>query len=145
MGQVAQAKQGDTVQVHYTGELSDGTVFDSSQGRGPLQFTIGQGPMIAGFQDAVVGMHPGESRTAQVPAEQAYGPRDETLVLAFSREKMQADLDLEIGDRLQVRRKDGNLVNVTVTEISASDVTMDGNHPLAGLDLTFEIELIEIL
>ena len=142
---MAQAKQGDTVQVHYTGELSDGTVFDSSQGRGPLQFTIGQGPMIAGFQDAVVGMYPGESKTAQVPAEQAYGPRDETLVLAFSRDKMQEDLDLEIGDRLQVRRKDGNLVNVTVTEISASDVTMDGNHPLAGQDLTFEIELIEIL
>lgn len=142
---MTQAKQGDTVQVHYTGTLSDGTVFDSSQGRGPLEFTIGQSHLIGGFERAVVGMNPGDSKTAQIPADQAYGSRNEELVLELSRERLPDDLDLEIDDRLQVRRKDGSLVDMTVTDISSSSVTLDGNHPLAGQDLTFEIQLVAIL
>lgn len=142
---MAQAKRGDTVRVHYTGKLSDGTVFDSSQGRGHLEFTIGQGPMIAGFQEAVVGMAPGEARTARIPAAQAYGLHDEKLVFLMDRQKMPDDIDLEVDDRLQVRRKDGSLVNVTVTEITESSLTLDGNHPLAGQDLTFDILLVDIV
>ena len=142
---MTQVKQGDTVQVHYRGKLDDGTVFDSSQGRGPLEFTVGQGHMIAGFQDAVVGMDAGDSKTVHIPAAQAYGPRDESVVLSMSREKMPEDIDLEISDRLQVRRKDGTMVNVTVTDISESSVTLDGNHPLAGQDLVFDIELVGIV
>lgn len=142
---MAQAKQGDTIHVHYTGRLNDGTVFDSSQGRGPLEFTIGQSHVVPGFEGAVVGMNPGESKTAQIPADQAYGPRDEELVLTMDRSRMPEDLDLEVDDRLQVRRKDGGLLDVTVTDISESSVTMDGNHPLAGQDLTFDIRLVEIV
>jgi FKBP-type peptidyl-prolyl cis-trans isomerase 2 len=142
---MAQVKQGDTVQVHYKGKLDDGTVFDSSHGRGPLEFTVGRGHVIAGFQDAVVGMDVGESKTVHIPADEAYGPRDESIVLSMSCEKMPEDMDLETGDRLQVRRKDGTMVNVTVTDISESSVTLDGNHPLAGQALVFDIELLGIL
>lgn len=142
---MAQAKQGDTVRVHYTGKLNDGTVFDSSQGRGPLEFTIGQSHVIPGFEQAVVGMNPGESKTAQIPPTQAYGPRDERLVLEMDRSRIPQDLELEIDDRLQVRRTDGKTLDVTVTAISESSVTLDGNHILAGQDLTFDIQLVEIV
>jgi peptidylprolyl isomerase len=140
-----QVNQGDTVRVHYTGKLDNGEVFDSSQGRGPLEFTVGESHVIAGFEAAVVGMQPGESKTAEIPATQAYGAHDEELLIVMSREKLPEDLDLEVGDRLQVRRTDGRIVPVTVTEISESDVTLDANHPLAGETLIFDIELIEIL
>ena len=142
---MAQAQQGDTVRVHYTGTLSDGTVFDSSHGRDPLEFTLGQGKVIPGFEQAVIGMDLGESRTAQVPVNQAYGPRDERMVLEIDRQQVPEDVELEIGDQLQLRRRDGGMSVVTVTAMTESSVTLDGNHPLAGEDLTFDIELVEIV
>jgi peptidylprolyl isomerase len=142
---MAQAQQGDTVRVHYTGTLSDGTVFDSSQGRDPLEFTLGQGKVIPGFEQAVIGMGLGESRTAQIPVNQAYGPRDERMVLEIDRQQVPEDVELEIGDQLQLRRRDGDMSVVTVTDMTESSVTLDGNHPLAGEDLTFDIELVEII
>jgi peptidylprolyl isomerase len=142
---MTQAKLGDTVRVHYTGKLSDGTVFDTSSGRDPLQFTIGKAQVIPGFEKAVVGMDLGESRIAEIAVSQAYGPRDERLVLTVGKDQIPQDLQIEVNDRLQVRRPDGEALVVTVTGISEQDVTLDGNHPLAGQDLTFDIELIEIV
>ncbi len=141
---MTQAKQGDTVKVHYTGSLGDGTVFDSSAKRSPLEFTVGQGQVISGFETAVEGMETGDRKTVVIPAAQAYGRRDERLVVRMDRSRMPEDLDLEVEDRLQVRRPDGQVMDVTVTAITDSMVTLDGNHFLAGQDLTFEIELIEI-
>jgi peptidylprolyl isomerase len=141
---MAQAKSGDTVKVHYTGRLDDGTVFDSSADRDPLQFTIGASQVIAGFEQAATGMSLGESKTATFPADQAYGPRDERMVMAVSRDQLPPDLKVKVNDQLQMRRPDGRAQIVTVTAVSESDVTLDGNHPLAGQDLTFDIELVEI-
>jgi peptidylprolyl isomerase len=142
---MTQAKQGDTVRVHYTGTLDDGTVFDSSQGHAPLEFTIGQHKVIPGFEDAVLGMNLGASATAHIPVDQAYGPHDPQMIFEFERKQVPADVELEIGDQLQVRRRDGGMAVVTVTAITESSVTLDGNHPLAGEDLTFDIELVEIV
>jgi len=142
---MAQAKSGDTVKVHYTGRLDDGTVFDSSTGRDPLQFTIGASQVIAGFEKAATGMSLGESKTATFPADQAYGTRDERMVMAVSRDQLPPDLKVKVDDQLQMRRPDGRAQIVTVTAVSESDVTLDGNHPLAGQDLTFDIELVEIV
>jgi len=141
---MAQAKQGDTVSVHYTGKLADGTIFDSSNGGDPLQFTIGAGQIIPGFDQAVIGMNPGESKTINVPADEAYGPHHEEWVLAVDRREMPADLNPEVGQQLQVRHPDGRTTVVVVTDVSESAVTLDGNHPLAGKDLTFDIQLVEI-
>ena len=141
---MAQAKQGDTVQVHYTGSLGDGTVFDSSANRSPLDFTVGQGQVIPGFEQAVDGMEIGDQKTVVIPADQAYGVRDERLVVHMDKSRLPKDVDLELEDRLQIRRPDGRIMNVTVTEITDSAVKLDGNHFLAGQDLTFEIELVAI-
>ena len=141
---MTKAKQGDTVQVHYTGSLGDGTVFDSSAKRSPLEFTVGQGQVIPGFEQAVDGMAVGDQKTVVIPAAQAYGVRDEGLVVRMDRSRLPKDLELELEDRLQVRRPDGQIMNVTVTAITPSAVTLDGNHFLAGQDLTFEIELVAI-
>ena len=141
---MAQAKQGDTVKVHYTGTLNDGTIFDSSQGRDPLQFTIGENSVIPGFEQAVTGLGLGESTKTEIPADQAYGARDERLITAVPRDRIPQDLKIAVDDRLQVRRPDGGMSVVTVTAVTESNVTLDGNHPLAGMDLTFDIELVEI-
>jgi peptidylprolyl isomerase len=141
---VTQAKQGDTVKVHYTGTLNDGTVFDSSQGRDPLQFTIGEQNVIPGFEQAVIGLGIGETVKTEIPANQAYGARDERLVAQIPRDRIPQDMQLTVDDRLQVRRPDGGMAVMTVTAMSESNVTLDGNHPLAGMDLTFDIELVEI-
>ena len=142
---MAQAKHGDTVKVHYTGKLDDGTVFDTSIKRDPLQLTIGEGRVIPGFEQAVVGMKPGESKTAKVPADKAYGPHREEMVLEVDRNQFPEHLKPKVGERLQVRQPDGQTIIVTVTDISEASVTLDGNHPLAGKDLTFDIQLIEIV
>jgi peptidylprolyl isomerase len=139
-----QAKRGDTVQVHYTGTLRDGSVFDSSQGRGPLEFTIGQSHVIPGFEHAVLGMKVGDTRTVEIPPDQAYGAHDETLVIQIDPSRVPPDADLKVDDRMRVRRKDGSMLNVTVTAVSEAGVTLDGNHPLAGENLTFQIELVGI-
>jgi peptidylprolyl isomerase len=141
---MAQAKHGDTVKVHYTGKLGDGSIFDTSANRAPLEFTIGEAQVIPGFEQAVVGMDTGEQRTTVIPAVQAYGARDEHLVIEMDKSRLPEDLDLEVDDRLQVRRTDGQIIDVTVTAITNAGVTLDGNHFLAGQDLTFDIELVEI-
>jgi peptidylprolyl isomerase len=139
---MAAAGQGNTVTVHYTGKLEDGTVFDTSKGREPLEFTLGEHQVIAGFEQAVLGMSEGQAKTAEIPAEQAYGPRDERLVTTVNRDRVPAQVSLN--DRLQVRRPDGKTFVVTVTELSDQSVTLDANHPLAGKDLTFDIELVGV-
>lgn len=142
---MAQAKQGDTVKVHYTGKFEDGTVFDTSMNREPLEFTIGEGQLIPGFEKAVVGMEPGQSLTTEVPAEEAYGPYDEEMLLVVGKDQFPTDVDPQVDQQLQVRQADGRTFVVRVTDVSDSEVTLDANHPLAGEDLTFEIELLEIV
>jgi peptidylprolyl isomerase len=138
------AKKGDTVKVHYTGKLSNDTVFDSSDGREPLQFKIGEGSLIAGFEEAVIGMDTGESKTVTLNPEKAYGDHHRELVVEVRRDQFPADLKPEIGQRLTLNMSDQQKAMVTVTEISENAVTLDANHPLAGKDLIFDIKLLEI-
>jgi peptidylprolyl isomerase len=139
-----QAKHGDTVRVHYRGELQDGSVFDASDGE-PLQFTIGGGQVMPGFEEAVLGMNPGDSKTAELPAEKAFGPYQEDMVAVLDKSQFIGDEEPEVGQRLQIPQPDGPPVDVTVTGVTESEVTVDANHPLAGEDLTFDIELIDIV
>jgi peptidylprolyl isomerase len=139
-----QAKIGDTVLVHYTGKLQDGTVFDSSADRDPLQFALGAGDVIPGFESAIVGMSPGESKTQNIPCDQAYGPHRPDMVAVVGREQIPADLPLEIGMELELQHPSGQVIPVTITEIAGAEITLDANHPLAGQDLTFEINLVEV-
>ena len=141
---MSQAKNGDTVKVHYTGRLDDGTVFDSSIGREPLEFTIGAGQVIPGFDQGVTGMSPGESKTVKIPSDQAYGPRYEENVLVIDRSEFPEDMNPQIGDRLQMTDPEGRAFLVVVTESTPTNVTLDANHPLAGKDLTFDLQLVEI-
>ncbi len=142
---MTQAKSGDTVRVHYKGKLEDGTVFDSSEGREPLEFTVGGGQIIRGFDEAVIGMSPGESKTERIPSDAAYGPHRVEMVVEVNRNVVPPDLNLEVGQRLELQGKDGNLVPVMVSKLSDGSVTLDGNHPLAGKDVIFSIELVEIV
>src|SRR3990172_4098153 len=141
---MAQAKTGDTVHVNYTGKLADGTIFDTSRDRHPVQFTIGKGQLIAGFEQAVIGMNKGESKTVVIPADQAYGPRLEESVAAVDRKHLPADLKAEVGQRLEITQTDDRTILVTVVKVSEASMTLDANHPLAGKDLTFDIELVGI-
>ncbi|MEI7933896.1 MAG: peptidylprolyl isomerase [Chlorobiaceae bacterium] len=142
---MAQAKKGDTVKVHYTGTLEDGTLFDTSAEREPLKFTIGGGQVIPGFDLAVIDMVPGEVRVTVIPVEEAYGEHSTELVTDVDRERFPADMELEIGQQLQVGLADGEQAVVMIVDLSDTSVTLDANHPLAGQQLTFEIELVEIL
>ncbi|MEI7748490.1 MAG: peptidylprolyl isomerase [Chlorobiaceae bacterium] len=142
---MAQAKKGDTVKVHYTGTLEDGTMFDTSAEREPLKFTIGGGQVIPGFDLAVIDMVPGDVRVTVIPAEEAYGEHSTELVTDVDRERFPADMELEIGQQLQVGLADGEQAVVMIVDLSDTSVTLDANHPLAGQQLTFEIELVEIL
>ncbi|MFC2058276.1 FKBP-type peptidyl-prolyl cis-trans isomerase [Chloroflexota bacterium] len=140
-----EAKSGDTVSVHYTGTLDDGTVFDSSIGGDTLQFTIGNGEMIPGFEQAVTGMKIGESKTVKITADEAYGPHQEDLVFTVALSEVPENIDPQVGQLLGIEMADGSQVYVLVTEVTESYVTLDANHPLAGKDLTFEIHLVEIM
>jgi len=142
---MAAAKRGDTVKVHYTGKLEDGTIFDSSTDREPLQFTIGEELLIPGFEEAIIGMSPGETKTAVVSADQAYGPYREEMVLEVDRTQLPPELEPEIGQQLQMQQPDGQVVLIKIVDVSDSVVKLDANHPLAGKDLTFDIQLLEIL
>jgi len=139
-----QVKTGDTVKVHYTGTLEDGSVFDTSLEREPLEFTLGQGQLIRGFEQAVVGMRVGESKTVNIPADQAYGPYNNELISVIERDELPENLDPEVGQQLQAQQSDGQIRIVTVIDVSETSITVDANPPLAGKDLTFEIELVEI-
>ncbi|MAF85055.1 MAG: peptidylprolyl isomerase [Dehalococcoidales bacterium] len=138
------AKDGDTVKVHYTGTLEDGTTFDTSVGREPLEFTLGEGRVIPGFEEAVKGMQVGQSKTVTIPPERAYGLRLDDLVLVIEREQLPENLDPEVGQQLQMQQADARTTVVVVTDVSETTITVDANHPLAGKGLTFEIELVEI-
>lgn len=141
---MSQAKQGDTVKVHYTGKLQDGNVFDSSVNREPLEFTLGAGNMIPGFEQAVQGMNIGDKKTAEIPSEQAYGEKREDMIISVPRENVPGDIEPEVGQQLAIQQQGGQQVPVTVTEVTEEKVVLDANHPLAGKDLVFEIELVEI-
>ncbi|TVP66355.1 MAG: peptidylprolyl isomerase [Leptolyngbya sp. LCM1.Bin17] len=141
---MTQAKLGDNVSIHYTGKLEDGTVFDSSRDRDPLQFSLGGGQVIPGFEAAVVGMTPGDSKTEVVDAEAAYGPHRDEMVMVVERTQIPEDIPLDIGVQLQLRGPQGQLLPVLVTELSDAEVTLDANHPLAGETLIFDIELLDI-
>ena len=141
---MTQAKQGDTVKIHYTGRLQDGSVFDSSSSREPLLFTIGSGQVIPGFEDAVTGMQKGENKTVDIPCDKAYGARNPSMVMQVDRKHVPADIAPEVGLRLQMGSPSGELVAVEVIEVNDENITLDANPPLAGEDLTFDIELVEI-
>jgi len=141
---MAIAKQGDKVNVHYTGKLNDGSIFDTSQDRDPLQFTIGSGEVIPGFEEAIVGMNPGDSKTVTIESGQAYGDHREEMVVEVARDQIPENIQPEVGLQLQIDREDGQITVVTVMEMNDSTVTLDANHPLAGKDLTFELELVDI-
>jgi peptidylprolyl isomerase len=141
---MSQAKPGDTVSIHYTGTLDDGTQFDSSDGRDPLQFTIGTGQVIPGFDKAVEGMAVGDSKSVNIPPEDAYGPRHDQMIQDVPKTALPDDLEPVEGMALQAQGQDGQVINLTVTEVSDESITVDGNHPLAGQALNFDIELVEI-
>lgn len=140
-----QAKTGDKVRVHYTGKLTDGTQFDSSTGRDPLEFILGSGMVIAGFDDAITGMDLGAKTTVTIPAEKAYGPRHDEMVVKVSRAQLPPDLKFSVGQRFALPQPDGRQAMLKVADITDAEVTFDGNHELAGKDLVFEIELVEIV
>lgn len=142
---MTQAKNGDTVKIHYTGKLQDGSVFDSSNGREPLQFNIGSGQVIPGFEEAVTGMKVGEKKTAEIPSDKAYGKSDPSLVMVVDKKHVPPEIKPEVGLRLEVGSPSGELLVVTVIEVTDENITLDANPPLAGEDLTFEIELVEIV
>jgi peptidylprolyl isomerase len=138
-----QAGAGDTVRIHYTGTLADGSEFDSSRGRPPLEFTVGSGQVIPGFDRAVAGMRVGDARTVTIPAAEAYGAHDPALVREVPRAQLPPPIEPAVGMQLQVRGGGGPMV-VTVRAVSERAVVLDGNHPLAGQDLTFALELVAI-
>jgi len=141
---MTEVKQGDTVRIHYTGTLADGTVFDTSEGREPLEFTVGSGQIIPGLDKALPGMSEGDTKRVTAVAEEAYGPRNPDAMQAVPRDQIPADIPLDLGTRLNMQTPQGQQVPVTVTEVTEESVTLDANHPLAGKDLTFEIELVSV-
>ena len=138
------AKSGDTVKVHYTGTLNDGREFDSSRERDPLEFTIDSGQVIAGFNEAVSGMSVGDSKSVTIPADQAYGEHNPEMVQDVPRSAIPSDIELQEGMILSARNPEGRNLNFKVVDFNDEKVTVDGNHPLAGEDLTFELELVAI-
>lgn len=140
---MAQAKNGDTVKVHYTGKLEDGSEFDSSRDREPLEFTLGSGQVIPGFENGILGMNIGENKTVTIPPEEAYGPRHPGWPRAVKKEQMPAGMNPIVGSFLQVQQPDGSVIQVVVAHVGDDEVTLD-NHPLAGQSLFFDVELVEI-
>ncbi|MFW5691082.1 MAG: FKBP-type peptidyl-prolyl cis-trans isomerase [Chloroflexota bacterium] len=141
---MTKATQGSTVTVHYTGKLTDGTVFDTSMDREPLQFTIGAKQVIPGFESAVDGMQPGESKTVQIPADEAYGEHREDMILEVGQDQIPDDLDPKVGDQLRVTLSNGQTALVAVHAVGPESISLDANHPLAGKDLVFDIELVDV-
>ena len=142
---MAQAKDGDTIKVHYTGKLDDGSVFDSSADRDPLEFKLGENRIIRGFENAVIGMEPGGKSTVKIPAEEAFGPYKEEMIMEVKKEDLPTDLEPKIGQKFNLQQSDDQTIIVTVTEVTGDTVTLDANHPLAGKDLSLDIELLEIV
>ena len=141
---MTQAKSGDTVLVHYTGTLDDGTVFDSSLEREPLEFTLGAQQVVPGFENGVIGMEIDETKTVNIPCENAYGPHNPQQIIEIERDQIPSEMKIEVGQQLQMSADDGQALIVTVAELSNDKVKLDANHMLAGKDLTFEIKLVSI-
>lgn len=139
-----QVKNGDTVRVHYHGRLTDGTTFDSSEGRDPLEFQVGAGMVIKGFDNGVLDMEVGNKRTLNIPVEEAYGPKNPELIMEFPKDNIPAELNPEVGMDLQMSNPEGQVFPVKVAAIGSEFITLDANHPLAGEPLVFDIELVEI-
>ncbi|RPD38035.1 FKBP-type peptidyl-prolyl cis-trans isomerase [Chitinophaga barathri] len=140
-----QVKSGDTVRVHYHGRLQNGNTFDSSEGRDPLEFKVGAGMVIKGFDNGVLDMKPGDKKTLNIPVEEAYGPKSEELIMEFPKENIPADLNPTVGMELQMSNPQGQVFPVKVAAIGTEFITLDANHPLAGEALIFDIELVEIV
>ena len=141
---MTEAKSGDTVRLHYKGTLDDGSVFDSSEGRDPLEFTVGSGQIIPGLDQAIPGMKVGDEKTVRIEPDSAYGPHNPAARQAVPRTNIPANIPLEVGMQLQAQTENGQMMTVTVVEISENEVVLDANHPLAGQALTFEIQLTAI-
>lgn len=139
-----QVKTGDTVSVHYHGKLTDGTTFDSSSGREPLEFEVGSGSVIKGFDDGVLGMIVGQKKTLEIPFGDAYGPKDDNMVVEFPRANFPADIVPELGMQLSMTAGSGQVIPVTIVEVGDETITLDANSPLAGQDLVFDVELVNI-
>jgi FKBP-type peptidyl-prolyl cis-trans isomerase 2 len=140
-----QVKSGDTVKVHYHGRLTDGTVFDSSQGRDPLEFEVGNGMVIKGFDNGVLGMVVGDKRTIEIPVDDAYGPEDPQMIMDFPVDRFPQDMKPEVGMQLNMSNGSGQNFPVVIREVKDDTVILDANHPLAGEDLIFDLELVEII
>lgn len=138
-------QSGDTVRVHYHGRLTDGTTFDSSDGRDPLEFQVGSGMVIAGFDNGVLGMVIGDKRTVQIPVDDAYGPKNAEMVIEFPKDQIPEGMPVEKGMRLNLNNSQGQVVPVVITEVGEDLILLDANHPLAGEELVFDIELVEIV
>ena len=141
---MSEAKSGDTVKIHYTGTLDDGTQFDSSDGRDPLEFELGAGQVIPGFDAAVDGMGVGENKSVRIEAESAYGERHEQLIQEVPRDALPEEIKPEVGMALQSQSPEGQVANLVIIEVTEESITVDGNHPLAGQALNFDIELVAI-
>ncbi len=141
---MTQAKKGDSVQVNYVGKLEDGTIFDSSEGHEPLPVTLGKGEVIAGFEEAIIGMKQGESKSVSIPVEKAYGPVNEELIIKAPKDQVPPDINPEIGQQLQMGGPNGEMLIVKITEVTEEHIILDANPPLAGKNLVFEIDLVSI-
>ncbi|SMQ85558.1 peptidylprolyl isomerase [Devosia lucknowensis] len=139
------AATGDIVRIHYSGRLVDGTQFDSSEGRAPLEFTLGQGQVIRGLEQHVAGMEAGAKSTVTIPVDDAYGPRRDEAIQQLDRAKVPAGIDLKVGSQLQARTADGGMLPITVVGLDEQSITVDANHPLAGQDLVFDVEVVEVV
>ena len=141
---MAEIKQGDMVRIHYKGTLSDGSVFDSSEGRDPLEFTYGEGQVIPGLELGMEGMSVGDKRVVEVPSDQAYGPILPDARRAVPREDIPEEVPLELGTQVHAHNEEGQVMTLSIFEVTETHVVLDANHPLAGKDLTFDVELISI-
>ena len=141
---MAQVKKGDTVKVHYHGTLSDGSIFDSSTGGEPLEFEVGSGMVIAGFDEGVTGMAVGEKRTVNIVANEAYGPVQQDMIMEFPKTQFPPDMVPEVGLQLSMSNNEGQQFPVTIIDVKDEFVVLDANHPLAGKDLIFDLELVDI-
>ena len=138
-------KSGDKVKIHYTGRFKEGQVFDSSQQRGPLEFEIGSGSVIPGFENAITGMKPGDKKEVTIPPEEAYGQRNQELFITMPKDQIPPEIKPEVGMQLKLSNEQGQVMPVMVTEVGEESITLDANHPLAGKELVFDIELLEIV
>ncbi|MGK7396711.1 MAG: FKBP-type peptidyl-prolyl cis-trans isomerase [Candidatus Cyclobacteriaceae bacterium M3_2C_046] len=141
---MTEARKGNTVKVHYTGRLNDGTVFDSSVNKEPLSFKLGEGNMIPGFEKAVEGLKEGEKVTANIDSQEAYGERRDDLLVEVPRQNVPESITPEVGQQLSIKQPDGNTIPVVVTETKPESIVLDANHPLAGKDLIFDIEVVQV-